>query len=107
MDEITLNFDINKLNVSLQPGDVMFYKSMTSGNIYMMGACVSFSGTTVTCQIGSGTPRPQDGDFIFFTKNPEINISGVLGHYASVKMVLTGNSKKELYAVNTEVFKSS
>lgn len=106
MDEITLTFN-KTLNVSLQPGDVLFYKDISEGNIYMIGEVQSISGMDIVSEISPATPRPEAGDFIFFAKDSEINTSGILGYYASVKMRLTGAQKKELFAVSTEVVPSS
>jgi len=106
MDQITLELGI-EINVSLQVGDIMFYKDSSSGKVYQMGAAIAITDTAITCEIETETLRPDAGDFIFFAKDSEINISGVLGYYASVKMELAGSQKKELYSVNTEIFLSS
>jgi len=106
MDSITLTFDV-VLNVSLQVGDVVHYKNTSTGKIYEIGEVTNITGMVVTCNIGASTPRPEANDFIFFAKNSEINFSGVVGYYASVKMTLAGGVKKELYAVSSEVFQSS
>lgn len=108
MDSITLTFG-TQLNVSLSLGDVALYLDVSTGDTYMMGAITSIDkvARSFTCEIASITPRPEAGDFIFFAKDGEVNISGLVGYYASVNMTLSGNSKKELYAVNAEVFKSS
>lgn len=106
MDSITLTFNVT-LNVSLQVGDVTFYKDLTDDKVYLIGAVTDITGSVVTCDIGPSTPRPADGDFIFFAKNSEINMSGVVGYFASVKMDLSGAAKKELFAVSAEIFHSS
>ena len=108
MDSIDLTFG-QALNVSLQIGDVMFYKDISSGDVYQMGAVTAITQATyvVTCEISPSTPRPGAGDFIFFAKDSEVNTSGLVGYYASVKMNLTGSAKKELFAVSTEIFQSS
>ena len=104
MDSIILTFD-KDLNVSLQAGDVVFYKD--GSDVYQIGECTLINGSSITCDINAETPRPSIGSFIFFAKNSEINISGLTGYYASVKMELSGNAKKELFAVSTEIFQSS
>ena len=106
MDQITLGFTVN-LNVSLQIGDVAFYKSASSGDIYKIGSILSIVGNDIVTEIEEITARPVEGDFIFFAKDSEINTSGIIGHWASVKMELSGSIKKELFSVGTEVFKSS
>lgn len=108
MDEITLTFN-NALNVSLTIGDVAFFKDISEDDVYQMGSVTDIDRTIneFTCEIASSTPRPEAGDFIFFAKDSEVNTSGLVGYYASVKMNLTGSAKKELFAVSTEMFQSS
>ena len=108
MDTVTLTFNF-ELNISLSVGDVAFYLDVSTGDTYMIGTVTSIDRNTnsIICDISPITPRPEAGDFIFFAKDGEINISGLVGYYASVNMTLSGSSKKELYAVSTEVFKSS
>ena len=80
MPSITLNFS-NPLNVSLQSGN-----------------------------IDNTTPAPVNGDFVFFAKNNVINTTGIIGYQAEIEMelpVASATSKKELFAVNSEVFISS
>lgn len=108
MDEITLTFN-TKLNVSLSLGDVAFFKDISEDDVYQMGSVTTIdrANNTFTCEISSSTPRPETGDFIFFAKDSEVNTSGLVGYYASVKMKLEGSTKKELFAVSTEIFQSS
>mgnify|MGYP003633698611 FL=1 len=105
MDTITLNFDIS-INVSFDLGDVVFFQD-SSDKVWQIGAATSKTATSITCDIATSTPRPTAGDFIFFAKSSEVNKSGLLGYYASVKMELSGAAKKELFAVSTEIFQSS
>ena len=106
MDSITLAFNGN-VNVSLAVGDVVFYKSATTDKVYQIGAVTATGVNALICDIEPGTPRPALGDFIFFVKDAEINLSGLLGYYAEVTMEITGSVKKELFAVSTEMFPSS
>ena len=106
MDKITLTFN-TAFNVSLQLGDIMFFKDISADKVYQIGEVTAIAYPEINCDIATSTPRPEAGDFMFFAKNSEINISGVAGYYASVKMELSGNAKKELFAVSTEMFPSS
>lgn len=108
MPSITLNFS-NPLNVSLQQGtgDIVYYQDSVTDNIYTIGPCTNISGSSITCDILASTTPPTSGDFIFFGKNPEANTSGLIGYYAEVDMEIVSTSKKELFAVNTEIFISS
>lgn len=106
MDEIVLTFT-KAINVSLQVGDILFYKDISEDEIYQIGEVTTIDGMEITADINASTPRPIAGDFIFFAKDNEVNTSGLVGYYASVKMNLTGSAKKELFAVSTEMFQSS
>lgn len=106
MDSITMTFN-GDVNVSLAVGDIVFFKSASTDKVYQMGAATSLGSNALICEISPGTPRPAIGDFIFFVKSAEINLSGLTGYYASVTMEVTGSAKKELFAVSTEIFPSS
>lgn len=108
IEQITINFNV-PFNVSLQVGtDVVYYKDGTTGNIYRLGKCIAKTATTVVCEILSSTPPPDNvNDFIFFVKDNNANTSGIVGYHGTVDMEVTSAEKKELFAVNTEVFISS
>ena len=108
MPTITLNFP-NTLNVSVQSsvGDIVYYQTAGTTTITQIGECTAISGNSITCNIDNTTPAPANGDFIFFAKNSIINTSGIIGYYADVKMEVNSTSKKELFAVNSEIFISS
>ena len=105
---ITLTFS-NDLNVSLQEntGDIVYYKSNSSGLIYQLGECTSITSSTIDVTVDAVTPRPVAGDFIFFAKSPISNTSGLVGYYAEVDIEITSTDKKELFAVSSEIFISS
>ena len=108
IENITINFD-KPFNVSLQVGsDVIYYKDGATGNVYYLGTCIAKTDTTIVCEISSTTPPPDNvNDFIFFVKDNSANTSGIVGYHGTVDMEVTSTDKKELFAVNTEVFISS
>lgn len=107
MDTITLRFP-EDINVSLQKGtDDIVYFLDSSGNKKRIGKCTNISGKVVTCEIDPWRLRPSVGDYIFFGKENKFNSSGLVGYYAEVEMEVTSGIKKELFAVNSEVFISS
>jgi len=108
VESIVINFSV-PLNVSLQIGsDVIYYKDSATGNVYRLGVVTAKTATSITCQISSLTPPPDStNDFIFFMKNNDANTSGIVGYHGTVDMEVTSTDKKELFAVNTEVFISS
>ena len=96
------------LNVSLQKGDkVYFTDASASDAVKIIGTCGIVSGNTVTVIWETPFNEPVPQDFIFFVKDTEVNTSGLLGYQATVKMTTTSSAKKELFAVNSEVFISS
>ena len=102
-----LSFD-TKINVSLQVGDMIYFQETDGGAIKQLGACTSISGLTIRADWdGTAANEPEDGDFILFAKDSEVNTSGLLGYQATVKMTTTSSAKKELFAVNSEIFISS
>lgn len=113
MPSITLNFDF-PLNVSLQANntspytgaDIVYFQN-SSGDVYEIGPCTAVGATSITCDIDAGATQPSNNDFIFFAKSPETNTSGIIGYYAEVDMEISSTSKKELFAVNSEIFISS
>lgn len=107
MDSITLTFP-KDLNVSLQKsvGDIVYFLD-SEGTKRRIGECTNISGKTITCKIEPWRKRPQPNDYIFFGKENIINSSGLVGYYAEVEMENTSTEKKELFAVNSEIFLSS
>ena len=105
----------NDVNVSLQgwvdgaeesDDKVYFVDASDSDKVHLIGTCRDIIGNTI--KVSKDTNAiPAAGDFIFFAKNTQVNTSGIIGYYASVKMTKTGGTNKELFAVNSEIFISS
>jgi len=108
LEQIIINFSV-PFNVSLQAGsDIIYYKDGSTGEVYKLGKCIAKTATSITCEIPSTTPPPDStNDFIFFVKDNSANTSGIIGYHGTVDMEVTSTDKKELFAVNTEVFISS
>jgi len=95
-----------ELNVSLQIGDTIYRD--VSGTITSLGAVSAINRTTNTVTTtSSDLGTIADNTFIFFVKDTEKNTSGLIGYYGETKMSTSSGSKKELFAVNSEVFISS
>jgi hypothetical protein len=105
MANTTLTFDF-KLNVSLQPGDIVYYLDNTE-TIKEIGRCLSITDSSITCDTTGDVGSLTDSSFIFFAKDNEINTSGLLGYYAEVEMTNSRTDYAELFAVNSEIFVSS
>jgi hypothetical protein len=108
LEQITLNFSV-PFNASLQVGsDIIYYKDGDTEGVYKLGKCIAKTATSITCEILSTTPPPDNtNDYIFFVKDNSANTSGIIGYHGTVDMEVASTSKKELFAVNSEVFISS
>ena len=100
-----MTIDLPNVNTSLQIGDKVYYLS-SSDEILEVGLVTAITSTSITVSRDTQNDDP-DGDFIFFAKDSEINTSGIIGYYGSVKMTTDSADKKELFAVNSEIFISS
>ena len=98
----------NDLNVSLQIGDVIFFTDDSDGDtLKELGKVHSINNKIVTALWDGSSDEPTASDFILFAKDSEKNTSGIIGYHATVEMKTTSSDKKELFAVNSEVFISS
>lgn len=106
MANLTINFN-QKLNTSLQIGDIVYYKK--NDQLVQLGECTAISSDkyNFTVDVSSTTPRPSIGDYFMFAKNNVINSNGVLGYNANVSLVNDSTDFVELYAVNSEINISS
>lgn len=127
-----LNFD-EPLNVSLQPGDEIYFTPIGSTSVVDDGTSfninsqsVKYSGsvhlvfeTSIVVMFicddalyGQSTNPcldqvPNPGDFIMFSKDNSVNLSSLLGYYAEVEVVNDSNEKAKLFAVSTDISESS
>jgi len=102
----TINID-GKINVSLQPGDAIY--STEPGGLRLINTVFSIdrSNNSIKLSGPSPAPIPNPTDFMLFTKDSQVNTSGLLGYYADIEFSVTSGDKKELFAVNSEIFISS
>tara|TARA_R110000796_G_scaffold173096_14_gene290065 strand:+ start:624 stop:1406 length:783 start_codon:yes stop_codon:yes gene_type:complete len=86
-------------------GDTLYYVN-PAGTASVLGVVNSYLGGTITLGglVGSGA---QAGDFCFIAKNPQTESYGVRGYHAKIKLTNTSTSFAELFAANSEVFKSN
>jgi len=97
-----------ELNVSLQPGDVV-YSNDPGNTLRVIGTVLVADRQNNSIRFTSaipGTP-PVNGDFLLFGKDSRVNTSGLLGYYGEAVFSTSSSSKKELFAVNSEIFISS
>ena len=125
--------DPDMINESLQPGDTIYYVSMPtmtqqggSGGVAVTGGtvggfdtpyatenCIEIGtikkiiGSILVCNISANTPEPQPGDFIFFSKNRNVNESSIVGYYGKFRFTNNSRTKAELFSANCNVNISS
>jgi hypothetical protein len=117
----SIQLSINGVNFSMQAGDFIYFISGFSlggfdyqdesnirflGEITLIGAAGNVSAVTVTYD-STQVSLPNVGDFIFFAKDKQVNISGLLGYYASVNFVNNSKKKIELFSIGSEISESS
>ena len=102
---ITINGEIN---VSLQPGDVI-YSNDPGNTLRVIGTVLVVDRVNNSIRLTSTIPGvpPVATDFMLFAKNSQVNTSGLLGYYGEAVFSTSSSSKKELFAVNSEIFISS
>ena len=124
MTTITLTTALN--NNSLQIGDLAysitpslvggFQTSIddTSGEYdepIFLGKIISISGNTIfiddTIQGVTPTVAPAEGDFLMFAKDSSINISGLVGYYAGVKIKNNSTDRAEMFTIASGITPSS
>ena len=120
MANITLTF-ANDINVSLQKKavsdtgqDIVYYGTPSNNeitSITRLGPCVGINTSTnsITVDVANDVVRPSANDFIFFGKDNEVGMSGLLGYYAEVEFRndTRSTNKIELFSVGSEIFESS
>jgi len=100
---ITINGEVND---SLQAGDII-YSLQPALRVIGTVQSVDRDSNSFRLLTASPTPLPVADNFMLFAKDSEVNTSGIIGYYAEAKMTTTSGNKKELFAVNSEVFISS
>ena len=114
------------INVSAQPGDMVYYTTTSTNAGFSTSAMSNVVGIGVITKVVSsggtnyinvevinnsiilnGQPNIPNGAFIMFAKSNHVNISGVIGHYANVKMYNYDTNKVELYSLGSDVIENS
>jgi len=107
MDKITLGNNIQ--SNSLQIGDDAYYVALTDGygnsDPKPLGKIKTIKRDYI--EVDPGDVDLQEGDFIMFSKNKEVNNNSLLGYYAEVKLTNNSIKKAELFALGSDVLESS
>jgi len=128
---ITLQFTNGTNNDSLQIGDMAYFQTPSalggfdqqlSAPIFIgpvvdifdaNGISVSQAGWNppmVSMDVDDVTPGgtiPSVDDFIMFNKDCSVNVSGLVGYFAEVKIKNNSKEKAEIYCLSSEITPSS
>tara|TARA_R100001460_G_scaffold74964_1_gene116067 strand:+ start:425 stop:790 length:366 start_codon:yes stop_codon:yes gene_type:complete len=120
MANINLEITFDSVNVSAQPGDIVYYTippvggqvggfdSAQLSSTRFLGIIYSIDDLKVTVQYNPQVSSPPPaGSFMSFAKDKKINTSSLLGYYASVKFVNDSTDKIELFSIGSEISESS
>tara|TARA_R110000787_G_scaffold47543_1_gene114973 strand:- start:31 stop:375 length:345 start_codon:yes stop_codon:yes gene_type:complete len=112
---ITINFIGGINNDSLQIGDMAYFVDPSPLGGFnqsvdvptLIGSIEAITGTSIDVDetIGNGVPSPDD--FIMFAKDTSINLSGLVGYYAEVKINNNSTDKAEMFSIASEITISS
>ena len=116
---ITINFTGGINNDSLQIGDMAYFVTpIPSGGFAqstvtptLIGSIEAITGTSInvdeTIQVVVPPLLPGPNDFIMFAKDTSINLSGLVGYYAEVKINNNSTDKAEMFSIASEITVSS
>tara|TARA_R100000081_G_C4748709_1_gene133105 strand:- start:462 stop:791 length:330 start_codon:yes stop_codon:yes gene_type:complete len=105
--KITLENNIH--NNSLQLKDKAYFVKLDNGfnssEKELLGEITEIGYNYI--MVDSSNSVVDDGDFIMFSKNKEVNNNSLLGYYAEVKLTNNSTDKIELFSLGSEVTESS
>ena len=120
LDEVVITFD-EDINTSLSLNDTIYYvtdANIGDGDIIDSAGLVEYTFPIVS--IGKNTITVdhdqtqttvatifEQGDFILFKKNSNINKSGVIGYYAEATFKNSAKDKAELFSASSQINESS
>ena len=116
---ITINFISGINNDSLQIGDMAYFVDPSPLGGFnqsvdvptLIGSIEAITGTSIdvdeTIQVVTPFLLPGPNDFIMFAKDTSINLSGLVGYYAEVKINNNSTDKAEMFSIASEITISS
>lgn len=116
MATIQLEFNINPQETGLAIGDNLYYIDSTVTNstlndVINVGTVLAFnSGSSNFVIVDTGNLQftmPTQNDYVFYSKNNDVNVSDLLGYYAEMKLVNDSTEEAELFSLSVGVTESS
>ena len=93
---------VSQINDSLSIGDVIL--KFDGEVLEQVGTCTDVNGNVIT--VGGIEVSISSGDLLVFSKDVRVESSMIRGYYMLVKMTNQSTRAIELFAVNSEIFKS-
>jgi len=108
MADITITFS-NPLPAGLQINDIAWYLDTSEGDEIKMGPITAITNNpiTITVNAATGVVPPATEDFIFYKKNPIVEVGSLKGYFAEAQFINDSTDYAELFSVGTEIFESS
>lgn len=119
MIDINITFSTDAVPNGMQVQDIIWYVNGSGsidadpGTEIQVGPIVSITTssdgdlTYVLVTAPPGVVPPGPGDFIFYVKNPIVEVSSLKGYFAETQFINKSTEYAELFAVASEVFESS
>tara|TARA_R100000234_G_scaffold106994_1_gene77825 strand:+ start:440 stop:793 length:354 start_codon:yes stop_codon:yes gene_type:complete len=116
MSIIQLEFASNPQLTGLAIGDSVYYidnalSPASSNDVVHIGTVSAFSAANsgfVYIDTGSLLfNMPTANDYVFFSKNNNVNMSELLGYYAEMKLVNDSTDEAELHSLSVSINESS
>ena len=112
---ITINFTGNINNESLQIGDLAYYVTVSESGGFnqstespiLIGPIKAITLNSIDVDNTVTSEEPGANNFIMFAKDSRVNLSGLVGYYAEVKLTNDSTKEAELYALSSEIAESS
>jgi|TARA_Y100000015_G_C2396248_1_gene93034 hypothetical protein len=94
-------------NLAVSAGDDAFSFGTNNNNVISLGPVVNVEGNSIYVDVTINVDLPTANDYVFISKDNQVQLSSVIGYYAEVKMVNDSTSSAELYGVAIDSEESS
>ena len=114
---LTINGSISDL---LQVGDQVYYANNASfggfsattniDDVIHVGECIHIDEANNQILVDTGTlnfTMPTSGAYILFSKDNAVNLTSLIGYFASIKLKNNSNIKSEIFQVGVDIDESS
>ena len=119
----TLKFN-EPINVSIQAGDIIYFSNINHNqggrnHPYQNGnpnskaqrfgevTAVDHSTNTISVTKQGGGPSINAGDYVFFSKDRRVNLSGIIGYFAETEYRNYSKLPAEMFATSANYVESS